>query len=33
MIMINVELDDKLVKESVELTRKKTKKDVINYVY
>lgn len=31
MFRTNIELDEKLVKEAMKLTRKKTKKEVVNY--
>lgn len=31
MLRTNIELDEKLVGEAMELTRKKTKKDVVNF--
>lgn len=31
MLRTNIELDEKLVKEALKLTNKKTKKDVVNY--
>ena len=31
MIRTNIELDEKLVREAMKLTRKKTKKEVVNY--
>ena len=31
MLRTNIELDEKLVKEAMELTRKKTKKELVNY--
>jgi Arc/MetJ family transcription regulator len=31
MLRTNIELDEKLVKEAMTLTRKKTKKELVNY--
>jgi len=31
MLRTNIELDEKLVSEAMKLTRRKTKKDVVNY--
>ena len=31
MLRTNIELDEKLVSEAMKLTRKRTKKDVVNY--
>jgi len=31
MLRTNIELDEKLVKEGLKLTRKKTKKDLVNH--
>lgn len=31
MLRTNIELDEKLVKEALKLTRKKTKKELVNY--
>lgn len=31
MLRTNIELDEKLVKEAMKLTHKKTKKDLVNY--
>ncbi len=31
MLRTNIELDEKLVKEGMKLTRKKTKKELVNY--
>lgn len=31
MIRTNIELDEKLVREAMKLSRKKTKKEVVNY--
>jgi Arc/MetJ family transcription regulator len=31
MLRTNIELDEKLVKEAMKLTRKKTKKELVNY--
>lgn len=31
MLRTNIELDEKLVKEAMRLTRKKTKKELVNY--
>ncbi|OGQ57982.1 MAG: transcriptional regulator of the Arc/MetJ class [Deltaproteobacteria bacterium RIFCSPLOWO2_02_FULL_53_8] len=31
MLKTNVELDEKLVKEAMKFTHKKTKKDIVNY--
>ncbi|MDA8238972.1 MAG: type II toxin-antitoxin system VapB family antitoxin [Nitrospiraceae bacterium] len=31
MLRTNIELDEKLVREAMKLTRKKTKKEIVNY--